>query len=69
MRANFGQFGDFDIDFKNLEKSCDACAPVLGPILENFDFKILVRSQSYNKPPWRNFDFLSNFDEIEKFEI
>lgn len=35
-------FGDFDMDFKILEKSCDACAPILGPLLENFDFQILV---------------------------
>ena len=43
MRANFGEFGDFDIDFKILEKVCDACAPILGPILENFDHRILVK--------------------------
>ena len=61
--------GFFDIDFKILEKSCNVCAPILGLILDNFDFKILVLSQSYNKPPWRNFDFWSNFDDIEKFEI
>ena len=57
------------IDFKILKKSCNVCAPILGLILENFDSKILVLSQSYNTPPWRNFDFLSNSDEIEKFEI
>ena len=67
MRANFGDFGDFDIDFKILKKSCNTCDPILGQILENFDFRILVKSQSYDKPPWRNFDFLSNFVEIENF--
>ena len=66
-RANFGDFGDFDIDFKILKKSCDACYPILGQIFQNFDFRILVESQSYDKPPWRNFDFLSNFVEIENF--
>ena len=65
--ANFGDFGDFDIDFKILKKSCKNCSPILGQILENFDFRILVESQSYDKPPWRNFDFLSNFVEIENF--
>ena len=65
--ANFGDFGDFDIDFKILKKSCKTCYPILGPILENFDHRILVKSQSYDKPPWRNFDFLSNFVEIENF--
>ena len=51
-------FGDFDIDFKILKKSCKDCYPILGPILENFDFRIWVKSQSYDKPPWRNFVFL-----------
>ena len=67
LRANFGEFGDFDIDFKILKKVCHGCYPILGQILENFDFRILVKSQSYNKPPWRNFDFWSNFVEIENF--
>ena len=67
MRANFGDFGDFDIDFKILKKSCDGCYPILGQILEKFDFRILSKSQSYDKPPWRNFVFLSNFVEIEIF--
>ena len=67
MRANFGDFGDFDIDFKILEKSCHGCDPILGQIFENFDFRIWVKSQSYDKPPWRNFDFWSNFVEIENF--
>ena len=67
MRANFGDFSDFDIDFKILKKSCDARSPMLGQILENFDFRILVESQSYDKPPWRNFHCLSNFVEIENF--
>ena len=62
--ANFGEFWDFDIDFKILKKVCDACSPILGPILENFDFRILVKSQSYDKPPWRNFDFWSNFENF-----
>ena len=42
MRANFGDFGDFDIDFKILRKSCHVCDPILGQILEIFDFRILV---------------------------
>ena len=62
-------FGDFDIDFKILEKSCHVCRSILGPILDNFDFEILVRSQSYNKPPWRNFDFLSQFEFEQKSQI
>ena len=57
------------IDFKILKKSCNVCAPILGLILENFDSKILVLSQSYNTPPWRNFDFLSNSDEIENLKF
>ena len=65
--SQFWWFWDFGIDFKILKKSCDACAPILGPILENFDWRILLRSQSYDKPPWRNFDFWSNFVEIENF--
>ena len=68
MRANFGDFGDFDIDFKILKKSCDGCYPILGQILENFVLAILVISKSYNKPPWRNFDFLSKFEILVKIE-
>ena len=67
MRANFGDFGDFDIDFKILKKSRNACSPILGQIFQNFDHRILVESQSYDKPPWWNFDFWSNFVEIENF--
>ena len=68
MRANFGDFGDFCLyGLQILKKSCNARSPILGQILENFDFRILVKSQSYDKPPWRNFDFLSNFVEIENF--
>ena len=65
--SQFWWFWDFDIDFKILKKSCENCYPILGPILENFDHRILVKSQSYDKPPWRNFDFWSNFVEIENF--
>ena len=61
---NFGdesQFWNFGIlvhiDFKILEKICDVVRPYWDQILENFDFRILSRSQSYDKPPWRNFDF------------
>ena len=36
-------FGDFDMDFKNLEKSCDARYPILGQIFGNFDFRILLK--------------------------
>ena len=68
MRANFGDFGDFDIDFKILKKVCKDCSPIFWPILENFDFRIWVKSQSYDKPPWRNFDFLSNFEILAKIE-
>ena len=55
------------MDFKILKKVCDGCSPILGIFFQNFDFRILVESQSYDKPPWRNFDFLSNFVEIENF--
>ena len=65
--SQFWWFWDFGIDFKILKKVCDACSPILGPILENFDHRILLKSQSYDKPPWRNFDFWSNFVEIENF--
>ena len=43
----------------------------MGQIFQNFDFRIWVKSQSYDKPPWRNFDFLSKFEfrEDRKFEI
>ena len=59
------------IDFKILEKSCHVCSPILEQILENCDFRILIRYQSYDKPPWRNFDFWSNFEfgENRKFEV
>ena len=66
--SQFWWFCDFGIDFKILKKVCDGCYPILGPILENFDFRILVKSQSYDKPPWRNFDFLSNFEILAKIE-
>ena len=67
--SQFWRFWDFGIDFKILKKVCDACSPILGQIFQNFDFdhRILLKSQSYDKPPWRNFDFLSNFVEIENF--
>ena len=61
VRANFGDFGDFDIDFKILKKSCHVCDPILGQILENFDFRILALSQSYNKPPLAEFWFFVKF--------
>ena len=69
MRANFDEFWDFGIDFKILKKVCHVVTPILGQILENFDFRILVKSQSYDKPPWRNFDFLSNFEFWQKSKI
>ena len=56
--ANFGDFGDFDIDFKILKKSCKDCSPIFWPILENFGFRIWMKSQSYDKPPWRNLFFV-----------
>ena len=65
------QIGNFCVrvkDFKILKKSCKNCSPILGQILENFDFRILVESQSYDKPPWRNFDFWSNFEIFAKIE-
>ena len=40
--ANFGDFGDFDIDFKILEKVCKDCSPIFWPILENFDFRQIL---------------------------
>ena len=63
--SQFGRIWDFGIDFKILKKSCDGCTPILGPILEKQKFGILFISQSYNKPPWRNFDSLSNFEFCE----
>ena len=73
MRANFGEFRKFwsISTSKFWKKSCDGCYPILGQILENFDFRILMKSQSYDKPPWRNFDFVSNFQFYKnlKFEI
>ena len=67
MRANFGDFGILVSTSKFWKKFVTNCYPILGQILENFDFRILVKSQSYDKPPWRNFDFWSNFVEIENF--
>ena len=69
--ANFGDFGILISTSKFWKSLCHTCYPILGQILENFDFGILFRSQSYNKPPWRNFDFLSNFEFCKnwKFEI
>ena len=49
------------MDFKILEKSCDVGAPILGQILEKNYFANFVISPSYDKQPWWNFDFLSNF--------
>ena len=70
IRANFGEFRKFwsISTSKFWKKSCDGCTPILGPISYNFDFRILSRSQSYDKPPWRNFDFLSNFEILVKIE-
>ena len=69
---NFGNLSQFwwilqnlvHIDFKILEKSLSRLWPHIGTnflILENFDLANFVISPSYDKPPWRNFDFLSNF--------
>ena len=74
MRANFGfWYRDNFVKFGLVTR----VTPILGQIFQNFDHRILVKSPSYDKPPWRNFDFWSNFDEIEnlnfdknrKFEI
>ena len=69
--SQFWGFWDFDIDFKILKKVCKDCSPIFWPILENFDFRIWVKSQSYDKPPWRNFVFWSKFEfrENRKFQI
>ena len=69
--SQFWRFWDFGIDFKILKKVCKDCSPIFWPILENFDFRIWVKSQSYDKPPWRNFVFLSKFEfrENRKFQI
>ena len=40
------------------KKSCHVGAPILGQIFQNFDLANFVISPSYDKPPWRNFDFL-----------
>ena len=63
--SQFWWFWDFGIDFKILKKVCEACAAILGPILENFDHRILVKSQSYDKPPGGILIFGQNFVEIE----
>ena len=64
--SQFWGFWWFWYRLQNFEKSLSHCVtPILGQILENFDFRILVESQSYDKRPWRNFDFWSNFVEIE----
>ena len=74
MRANFGEFWKFwSISTSKFWKSlCHGCAPILGQIFENFVLAVLVISQSYDKPPWRNFEFFVkylNFGENRKFEI
>ena len=43
------------------------CDPILGQILVKF-FANLVISQSYDKPPWRNFDFWLNLSKFWNFE-
>ena len=41
---------------------------MLGQILENFEFRILSKSPSYDKPPWRNFDFCVKFLILAKID-
>ena len=55
---NFANFSPYRLE--NFGKVCHVCSTILGQILENFDFDNFVISQSYDKPPWRNFDFRSN---------
>ena len=58
--ANFGYFGLYGL--QNFEKSVVTLVrPILGPIL--------VKSPSYDKPPWRNFDFVSNFDKVIELNL
>ena len=66
---NFANFGPYRLSSKFWKKSCHTCDLILGPNLENFDFRILSKSQSYDKPPWRNFDFVSNFWFLWKSKI
>ena len=54
---NFG----FITTSKFWKKVCNVCDLILGSILENFDFGNFEIYQSYDKPPWRIFDFRSNF--------
>ena len=63
-------FGDFDIDFKILKKSCNVCDPILWPILENFDLEFWL-NRKVTITTVRNFDFVSNFEfcKNRKFEI
>ena len=60
MRANFVKFckilGPYRL--QNFGKDLDhVCAPILGQILENFDFRNFVKivKNVIDKPPWRNF--------------
>ena len=59
MGANFVKFCKFwsISTSKFWKRSCHVCDLMLGQILENFEFRILSKSPSYDKPPWRNFDF------------
>ena len=59
MRANFGDFGDFDIDFKIWKKRTQRH---IGTNFGKFSSKFWITK--FDKPPWRNFDFLSNFRVI-----
>ena len=45
------------------------CATILGQILEKFDFGNFEIYQSYDKPPWRIFDFFVKFLILAKIEF
>ena len=60
-------FGPYRLE--NFGKVCNVCDSILGSILENFDFGNFEIYQSYDKPPWRNFEFLSKFEFWRKSKI
>ena len=68
---NFDEFCKFwSISTSKFWKgSCDVCYPILGQILKKFELRILMKYQSYDKPPWRNFDFWSKFEFWRKSKI
>ena len=67
--SQFWWFWDFGMDFKILKKSCDGLfAQYWDQFWKNLTFEFWSKSQSYDKPPWRNFDFWSIFWILAKIE-